>query len=179
MRADPRNSLPAFGYYIQDLHAAVAYGLIVLILAADETSAITGCGDQLHAGPFRAARICPASQVAIPFQAGAGLHWRKLATPGVSHGCTRSVSMKGLTMTSRDSSADRAADDGAVRAVLDGLYAAWAVGDAEAFIAPYASDATVVLPGSYLAGRDEIRAAMTDAFAEPLNGSRAATRCRA
>jgi hypothetical protein len=24
MRADPLNSLPAFGYYIQDLHAAVA-----------------------------------------------------------------------------------------------------------------------------------------------------------
>ena len=82
-------------------------------------------------------------------------------------------------MTSRDSSADRAADDGAVRSVLDGLYAARAVGDAGAFIAPCASDATVVLPGSYLAGRDEIRAAMTDAFAGPLNGSRPATRCRA
>ena len=79
MRSTPRNSLPAFGYYIQDLHAAVAYGLIVLTPAGDETSAITGCGDQLYAGPFRAARTCPASQVAIPFRAGAGLHWRKLA----------------------------------------------------------------------------------------------------
>ena len=76
-------------------------------------------------------------------------------------------------MTRHDSSADRAAADGAVRAVLDGLYAARAVGGAGAVIAPYASDATVVLPGSYLAGRDEIRAAMTDAFARPLNGSRA------
>lgn len=42
-------------------------------------------------------------------------------------------------MTSHDSSADRAADDGAVRAVIDGLYAARAVGDAGAVIAPYAS----------------------------------------
>ena len=76
-------------------------------------------------------------------------------------------------MTSHNSSAVRAADDSAVRAVLDGVYAAWAVDDAEAFIAPYAPDATAVLPGSYLAGRDEIRAVMTDAFAGPLNGSRA------
>jgi len=71
---DPRDSLPAFGYDIQEVHAAVAYGLIVLFPAGDETSAITGCGDQLHAGPFRAARTCPASQVAIPFRVGAGLH---------------------------------------------------------------------------------------------------------
>jgi uncharacterized protein (TIGR02246 family) len=81
--------------------------------------------------------------------------------------------MKGLTMTSHNPSADRAADDRAVRAVLDGVYAAWAVNDAEALIAPYAPDAAAVLPGSYLAGRDEIRAVMTDAFAGPLNGSRA------
>jgi uncharacterized protein (TIGR02246 family) len=80
--------------------------------------------------------------------------------------------MKGLTMTGHDSSADRAAADGAVRAVLDGLYAARAVGGAGAVIAPYASDATVVLPGSYPAGRDELRAAMTDATAGSLTGSR-------
>jgi hypothetical protein len=41
--------------------------------------------------------------------------------------------MKGLTMTRHDSSADRAAADGAVRAVLDPLYAARAVGTAGAF----------------------------------------------
>jgi uncharacterized protein (TIGR02246 family) len=65
------------------------------------------------------------------------------------------------------------ADDSAVRAVLDAVYAAWAVNDADALVAPYAPDATAILPGSYLAGRDEIRAAMTEAFAGPLKGSRA------
>lgn len=63
-------------------------------------------------------------------------------------------------------------DDSAVRAVLDDVYTAWAAGDADAFVARYAQDASAVLPGSWLQGREAIRATMADAFAGPLKGSR-------
>jgi uncharacterized protein (TIGR02246 family) len=62
--------------------------------------------------------------------------------------------------------------DSAVRAVLDGVYTAWADNDADAFVASYAADATVLLPGSYLQGKDTIRGTMAAAFAGPLKGSR-------
>lgn len=63
-------------------------------------------------------------------------------------------------------------DDSAVAAVLDEVYAAWAAGDADAFVAPYAEHATAVLPGSCLRDRAAIRATMADAFTGPLRGSR-------
>jgi uncharacterized protein (TIGR02246 family) len=63
-------------------------------------------------------------------------------------------------------------NDSAVRTVLDDVYAAWAAGDADAFVARYASDASAVLPGSWLQGREVIRATMADAFGGPLRGSR-------
>lgn len=75
-------------------------------------------------------------------------------------------------MTSKNAASIRAADDHAVRAVLDGIYAAWADNDADAFVAGYAEDATALLPGSYLQDRDAIRATMADVFAGPLKGSR-------
>ena len=64
-------------------------------------------------------------------------------------------------------------NDSAVRAVLDGVYAAWADNDADAFVAPYAERATAVLPGSYLRNKEAIRATMASVFAGPLKGSRA------
>jgi uncharacterized protein (TIGR02246 family) len=63
-------------------------------------------------------------------------------------------------------------DTSAVSAVLDEVYAAWAAGDADAFVARYTAQATAVLPGSYLPDRDAIHAAMMEAFAGPLRGSR-------
>jgi uncharacterized protein (TIGR02246 family) len=63
-------------------------------------------------------------------------------------------------------------DGGAVRAVLEDVYTAWAAGDADAFVARYAENATAVLPGSWLQGREAIRATMADAFAGQLKGSR-------
>jgi uncharacterized protein (TIGR02246 family) len=63
-------------------------------------------------------------------------------------------------------------DEGAVAAVLDEIYAAWAAGDADAFVAPYAEQATAVLPGSCLRDKDAIRATMADGFTGPLKGSR-------
>jgi uncharacterized protein (TIGR02246 family) len=60
-----------------------------------------------------------------------------------------------------------------VRAVLAQVYRAWERNDAEAFVVPYAEDATATLPGSFLASRAAIRATMVTVFAGPLAGSRA------
>jgi uncharacterized protein (TIGR02246 family) len=59
----------------------------------------------------------------------------------------------------------------AVAAALDEVYAAWAAGDPDAFVAPYSEHATAVLPGSYLRDRSAIRATMAETFAGPLKGS--------
>jgi uncharacterized protein (TIGR02246 family) len=74
-----------------------------------------------------------------------------------------------MTMISNAASAD---DASAVAAVLDEVYAAWAAGDADAFVAPYAEHATAVLPGSCLQGKQAIRATMADGFTGPLRDSR-------
>jgi uncharacterized protein (TIGR02246 family) len=64
-------------------------------------------------------------------------------------------------------------DEKAVRAVLTGIVAAWAVNDADGFAAHYTKDATVVLPGGvYHQGQDAIRAYMAAGFAGPMRGSR-------
>ena len=57
--------------------------------------------------------------------------------------------------------------------MLARLYRAWAAGDAEAFVADYTGDASVVQPGVYKKDREEIRATMAAGFAGPLSGSRA------
>jgi uncharacterized protein (TIGR02246 family) len=68
------------------------------------------------------------------------------------------------------------ASDADRQAVLDVLkrgYGAWEANDAEAFVAGYLADASVVQPGIYKKDREEIRATMAAAFAGPLQGSRA------
>ena len=64
-------------------------------------------------------------------------------------------------------------DQQAVLAVLTRVYEAWEANDAEAFVADYTEDATVVQPGVYKKDREEIRTTMAAAFAGPLSGSRA------
>ena len=76
-------------------------------------------------------------------------------------------------MTSTSTMAARTTDENAVREVLKGTYTAWAAGDADAFVAHYREDATVVRPGTYITGRDGIRAYLVAGFAGPLKGSRA------
>ncbi|GAA2814345.1 SgcJ/EcaC family oxidoreductase [Nonomuraea dietziae] len=61
--------------------------------------------------------------------------------------------------------------DREVRAVIDQVYQAWAENDADAFVVPYAQDATALLPGSYLPNREAIHASMKAAFSGPLLGS--------
>jgi len=63
-------------------------------------------------------------------------------------------------------------DNALVGAVLDAVYAAWADNDADAFIAPYAPEATAIHSGTVMAGRDAIRAVMAAGFQGPLKGSR-------
>jgi uncharacterized protein (TIGR02246 family) len=43
-------------------------------------------------------------------------------------------------------------DDRAVHGVLDSVYAAWADNDADAFVAPYTTDATAVHSGTVMEG---------------------------
>lgn len=70
------------------------------------------------------------------------------------------------------SNANSANDEGAVRAVLDGVYAAWAGNDADGFVEAYADDATATMPGGFLGDRQAIHATMAAGFAGPLKGSR-------
>jgi ketosteroid isomerase-like protein len=62
------------------------------------------------------------------------------------------------------SDAVNTSDDRAVAEVLDEVYAAWASGDADAFVTPYTEHATAVLPGPYLQGKDTIRSTMAAGF---------------
>ena len=75
-------------------------------------------------------------------------------------------------MTSNDTSAILAGPDTAIHTVFDEVSSAWEDGDTDAFVAWYADDATAILPGFYLPGKDAIRTSMAAAFAGPLKGSR-------
>jgi uncharacterized protein (TIGR02246 family) len=75
-------------------------------------------------------------------------------------------------MTSNDTAAVQAGPDSAIRAVFDEVATAWEKGDTDAFVARYADDATAILPGFYLPGKDAIRTSMAAAFAGGLKGSR-------
>ena len=60
----------------------------------------------------------------------------------------------------------------AVQELVADVSAAWAENDGAAFVDRYAVDATAILPGFALRGRDEIQAAMAEASAAALLGSR-------
>jgi uncharacterized protein (TIGR02246 family) len=79
-------------------------------------------------------------------------------------------------MSSTTTTAGSDTDRQAIRDVLADLYKAWAAGDADAFVADYTEDATVVQPGVYKKDREEIRTTMAAAFAGPLSGTRATDR---
>jgi uncharacterized protein (TIGR02246 family) len=64
------------------------------------------------------------------------------------------------------------AEEEAIRDVFRAVSKAWAAGDPAAFSAWYTPEASVILPGTHLAGRDEIGSTMAAAFAGPLHGSR-------
>jgi uncharacterized protein (TIGR02246 family) len=76
------------------------------------------------------------------------------------------------SMTNKTSATASDADQQAVLGVLKGVYEAWEANDAEAFVADYLDDASVVQPGVYKKDRQEIQSSMAGAFAGPLKGSR-------
>jgi uncharacterized protein (TIGR02246 family) len=75
-------------------------------------------------------------------------------------------------MTSTTSTTASDTEQQAVLDVLNRLYTAWEANDAEAFVADYFDDASVVQPGIYRKDREEIRTTMAVGFAGPLRGSR-------
>ncbi|HTU75043.1 MAG TPA: SgcJ/EcaC family oxidoreductase [Trebonia sp.] len=62
-------------------------------------------------------------------------------------------------------------DVAAIKGVLESQYKAWEAGDADGFVADYATDATVIMPGLYRKSREEVRQGMADGFASFLKGS--------
>jgi uncharacterized protein (TIGR02246 family) len=65
----------------------------------------------------------------------------------------------------------RAADASAVFDLVRRVVEAWKVGDADKFTSVFAPTAVIALPGVILKGQGEIKAAMTEAFADKWAGT--------
>ncbi|RJO73314.1 SgcJ/EcaC family oxidoreductase [Nocardia panacis] len=77
----------------------------------------------------------------------------------------------GPTMQRNAMTITRTEDAAAIEQILADQYKAWAAGDADAFVADYAEEATVIMPGTYRRNREEIRLGMTESFATYLENS--------
>jgi uncharacterized protein (TIGR02246 family) len=69
------------------------------------------------------------------------------------------------------SSTPSVTDESALRRVTDRTAEAWASHDANAFAEVFTKDAKVVIAGTYLRGRDEVRSYMSAAFSGPVKGT--------
>jgi uncharacterized protein (TIGR02246 family) len=62
-------------------------------------------------------------------------------------------------------------DAAAIAGVPQAIIAAWGAHDADAFAAQFTEDASMVLPGSHVTGRDAVRKYMAAGFAGPYKGT--------
>jgi uncharacterized protein (TIGR02246 family) len=65
-----------------------------------------------------------------------------------------------------------ATEQAEIAAVPARMVASWAAHDADAFADLFTEDGTLILPGVYKKGRDEIRAFMAAGYAGPYQGTR-------
>lgn len=64
-----------------------------------------------------------------------------------------------------------AADQAAVAALTQKVIAAWAYGDGDAFADVFVEEGTMILPGLFKKGREEIRAYLKEAYAGPYKNT--------
>jgi uncharacterized protein (TIGR02246 family) len=67
--------------------------------------------------------------------------------------------------------AGTAADQAAIAALTQKVIAAWAYGDADGFANVFTEDGTMILPGIFKKGREEIRAFLVESFAGNYKGT--------
>ncbi len=78
-----------------------------------------------------------------------------------------------MTTSSAPTQSGPSTDETAVAAdIMRRIVTAWAEHDADAFAAAFTEDASMILPGLYRKGRDQIRDFMATAFAGPYQGTR-------
>jgi uncharacterized protein (TIGR02246 family) len=64
-----------------------------------------------------------------------------------------------------------AADQAAIAALTQKVIAAWAYGDADGFAGVFTDDGTMILPGVFKKGREEIRAFLKESFEGNYKGT--------
>lgn len=79
-----------------------------------------------------------------------------------------------MSMPTRTSTASAisSTDQAEIAAVPARMVAAWAEHDADAFAGLFTQDGTLILPGVYQKGRDQIREFMVTGYAGPYQGTR-------
>jgi uncharacterized protein (TIGR02246 family) len=75
------------------------------------------------------------------------------------------------TTTQEAAAGPSAADQAAVAALTQRVIAAWAYGDGDAFADVFVEEGTMILPGLFKKGREEIRAYLKEAYQGPYKNT--------